>query len=82
MLKDAEMFSGLPGGGALPESGVQQASVQPGGDLQDAVPRVGAALRPRHQEGSNTTVINTADTTQCLLPRGLIMLNVSGSLCE
>lgn len=37
----------------MPESGLHQASIQPGGDLQDAVPRVGAPLCPRHQEGSS-----------------------------
>ena len=36
----------------MPQPGVHQASVQPGGDLQDAVSRLGAPLCPRHQEGN------------------------------
>lgn len=57
-------LAGLPGGWTVPQPGVHQTSVQPGGDLQDAVPRLGAPLRPWHQEGKSNTIQSywTADT--------------------
>ena len=41
----------MPCRGTLSEPGLPEAPVQQGGDLQDAVPRLGPPLRPHHQEG-------------------------------
>lgn len=43
--------SGLPSGGEVPKPVLHQAPVLAGGNLQDLVPRLGPALRSRHQEG-------------------------------
>lgn len=37
----------------MPQPGIHQTSVQPGGDLQDAFSGMGSSLCPRHQEGKH-----------------------------
>lgn len=61
-------LTGVSGGRSVSEPGLHQASVQPGGDLQDAVPGLGPSLRPRHQEGNGLGLVRSEKALPPVLP--------------